>query len=76
MSDYVFHIGQTKLAVVSVFGSLSLAVCQPGGDYERVASFVSEVAASRFVDTLKQGMAQEGIDVMSWRPKPPEQTGN
>lgn len=69
MSEYALHVGSTKVVVASVFGLHTLGISENGRPVERVGAFDNEVAASRFVEAFKRGLAGEGIDVMEWRPR-------
>jgi hypothetical protein len=69
MSEHVLHIGRTKVVIAAVFGLHTMGVGELGRAPERVATFDSAVAASRFVEAFKRGLIEEGIDYAEWRPK-------
>ena len=59
MSDHMIHIGHTEVVVMQEFGKFTLSFKELKRPYERVGSFDDPVAASRFVEALKRGLAAE-----------------
>jgi len=68
MSDHTLHIGHTDLVIGSEFGKYTLSFKELRQPVERVGTFNDAVAASRFVEALKRGLAAED---RSWEERVP-----
>lgn len=67
MTDHILHIGHTKIVITPRFGAHVLGVSELDHPVDRVGTFDSPVAASRFVEIFKRGLTGEGIKWDEWR---------